>query len=168
MTWAEVGRLTDWATQAPQYLLVYKITSNWSNWCPPSLTQWRWRAPKQPCLGQCVYIPCLGAMSLYSFFWGPSHLPPTPTPRTWSLFFLFIFLLNFFNIYLSLWDRDTAWVGEGQREGDTESKAGSRLRADSTEPDVGLELTNPKTMTWAKVRCLTYWATQASLGLAMS
>ena len=32
--------------------------------------------------------------------------------------------------------------GEGQREGDTESKAGSRLLAVSTEPDVGLELTN--------------------------
>ena len=35
-------------------------------------------------------------------------------------------------------------MGEGQREreGDAESKAGSRLRAVSTEPDAGLELTN--------------------------
>ena len=33
--------------------------------------------------------------------------------------------------------------GEGQSEkGDTESEAGSRLRAVSTEPDAGLELTN--------------------------
>ena len=38
-------------------------------------------------------------------------------------------------------DRDTAWAGEGQREGDTESRAGSRLWAVSTEPDAGLELT---------------------------
>ena len=30
--------------------------------------------------------------------------------------------------------------GGAEREGDTESKAGSRLRAVSTEPDVGLEL----------------------------
>ena len=31
--------------------------------------------------------------------------------------------------------------GEGsEREGDTESEAGSRLRAVSTEPDMGLEL----------------------------
>ena len=30
--------------------------------------------------------------------------------------------------------------GEAQREGDTESEAGSRLRAVSTEPDAGLEL----------------------------
>ena len=32
-------------------------------------------------------------------------------------------------------------MGEGQREGDTESEAGSRLRAVSTELDVGLEPT---------------------------
>ena len=34
--------------------------------------------------------------------------------------------------------------GGAKREGDTESEAGSRLQADSTEPDVGLELTNHK------------------------
>ena len=34
-----------------------------------------------------------------------------------------------------------------EREGDTESKAGSRLRAGSTEPDVGLEPTNREIMT---------------------
>ena len=34
-----------------------------------------------------------------------------------------------------------------EREGDTESKAGSRLRAVSTEPDAGLELTNPEIRT---------------------
>ena len=32
--------------------------------------------------------------------------------------------------------------GEAEREGDTESEAGSRLLAVSTEPDVGLKLTN--------------------------
>ena len=32
--------------------------------------------------------------------------------------------------------------GGSEREGDTDSEAGSRLRAVSTEPDVGLELTN--------------------------
>ena len=37
--------------------------------------------------------------------------------------------------------------GGAEREGDTESKAGYRLRAVSTEPDVGLELTNPEIMT---------------------
>ena len=34
-----------------------------------------------------------------------------------------------------------------QRDGDTESEAGSRLRAVSTEPDVGLELTDREIMT---------------------
>ena len=34
-----------------------------------------------------------------------------------------------------------------EREGDTESEAGSRLNAVSTETDTGLELTNCKIMT---------------------
>ena len=37
--------------------------------------------------------------------------------------------------------------GGSEREGDTESEIGSRLRAVSTEPDVGLELTDRKIMT---------------------
>ena len=34
-----------------------------------------------------------------------------------------------------------------EREGDTKSKAGSRLQVVSTEPDVGLELTDCEIMT---------------------
>ena len=41
--------------------------------------------------------------------------------------------------------------GWAEREGDTESKAGSRLRAVITEPDAGLELTDREIMTRAKV-----------------
>ena len=37
--------------------------------------------------------------------------------------------------------------GEAEREGDTESRAGSRLGAVSTEPDMGLELTSCEIMT---------------------
>ena len=37
--------------------------------------------------------------------------------------------------------------GGAKRGGDTESEAGSRLRAVSTEPDVGLELTEREIMT---------------------
>ena len=37
--------------------------------------------------------------------------------------------------------------GEAEREGDTESEAGFRLRAVSTEPDAGLELTHREIMT---------------------
>ena len=36
--------------------------------------------------------------------------------------------------------------GGADREGDTESEAGSRLRVVSTEPDVGLELRNYEIM----------------------
>ena len=49
----------------------------------------------------------------------------------------------FLNVYLFLREKER----EAEREGDTESKAASRLRAVSTEPDVGLELTNRKIMT---------------------
>ena len=58
-------------------------------------------------------------------------------------------------------DRDMVWVGEGQREGDPESEAGSRLWAAGTEPDTGLEPANHEIMTWA--RCSKDWATQAPL-----
>ena len=37
--------------------------------------------------------------------------------------------------------------GGSEREGDTDSEAGSRLRAVSTEPDAGLELTGREIMT---------------------
>ena len=37
-----------------------------------------------------------------------------------------------------------------EREGVTESEAGSRLRAVGTEPDAGLELTNQEIMTRAE------------------
>ena len=37
--------------------------------------------------------------------------------------------------------------GEAEREGDTESKAGFSLRAVSTEPNAGLELTDREIVT---------------------
>ena len=59
-------------------------------------------------------------------------------------------ILNFFfNVYLFLRGRETECKqGRGrERGGDTGSKAGSRLRAVSTEPDVGLKLMNCETIT---------------------
>ena len=53
--------------------------------------------------------------------------------------------------------------GVAEREGDTESGAGSRLWAVSTEPDAGLGPTDREIMTWAEVGRLTDWATQAPL-----
>ena len=38
-------------------------------------------------------------------------------------------------------------MGGAERGGDIESEAGTRLRAVSTEPDVGLEFTNHEIMT---------------------
>ena len=45
-------------------------------------------------------------------------------------------------------ERETEHERESpEREGDTESEAGSRLRAVGPEPDVGLQLVNPEIMT---------------------
>ena len=55
-----------------------------------------------------------------------------------------------------------SWGG-AEREGDTESEAGSKLWAVSTEPDAGLELTDREIVTWAEVGRSTDWATQAPL-----
>ena len=64
----------------------------------------------------------------------------------------------FLNVYLLLREREReCTVGEGRG---TESKAGSRLLAVSTKPDMGLELTNREIMTCAKIRCLTNYALQ--------
>ena len=51
------------------------------------------------------------------------------------------------NVYLFLRERESVSRGGTEREGDTESEAGSRLQAVSTELNVGLKLTNPKIMT---------------------
>ena len=67
---------------------------------------------------------------------------------------------------IHFWERESVrtcepeW-GRAEREGDTESEAGSGLHAVSTEPDVGLEPMGHEIMTWAEVGCLTDWATQA-------
>ena len=44
-------------------------------------------------------------------------------------------------------ERQCTSGGGAEREGDTESEAGSRLQAVSTEPDAGLEPTNREIMT---------------------
>ena len=66
--------------------------------------------------------------------------------------------LNFL-IFIYFWERETEreW---GEREADTESEAGSRLWAASTEPNTGLKLTSCEIMTWAEVWRLTNWAIQ--------
>ena len=40
--------------------------------------------------------------------------------------------------------------GGAEREGDTESETGSRLRAISPKPDAGLELRDREIVTWLK------------------
>ena len=51
--------------------------------------------------------------------------------------------------------RESASWGGAEREGNTESKVGSRLQAVSTEPNEGLKLTKHKIITGAEVECST-------------
>ena len=52
-------------------------------------------------------------------------------------------------MFIYSWERDRQSMSRGraEREGHTESEAGSGLRAVSTEPDSGLELTSCEIMT---------------------
>ena len=71
----------------------------------------------------------------------------------WSNLLKKIFLV--FILLLRDKERQSMSTEGAERGGDTESEAGSRLRAVSTEPDVGLKLTNREIMTWAEVGHLT-------------
>ena len=101
--------------------------------------------------------------------WLKNRLVSFLTENSRSLFFFFSFF--FFLCFIYFWERETGRHrdsegmsrGRAEREGNTESEAGSRLRAVITEPNVGLEPMNHETMTWAKVRCPTNWATLAPL-----
>ena len=58
--------------------------------------------------------------------------------------FLCLIFFNFLNLFLRQRERVCLSGRGSEREGDTESEASSRFRAISTEPDVGLELVNPR------------------------
>ena len=90
-------------------------------------------------------------------------MPKLPRPskllykdeRNWDgleLHAVFFFFSNVFYFFIYFWDRErqSMNVGGAEREGDTESETGSRLRAISPEPDAGLELTDRKIVTWLK------------------
>ena len=69
-------------------------------------------------------------------------------------------------MFIYFWERQSMSGGGAEREGDTESEAGSRLWAISTEPNAGLEPTSCEIMTWdawAEVWRSTDWATQVPL-----
>ena len=67
------------------------------------------------------------------------------------------FYQKHFLMFLYFWrrERQTMSRGGAESQGDTESKAGSRLWAASIEPNGGLELTDHEIMTWTEVGRLT-------------
>ena len=117
-----------------------------------SLEEKPWKKPTLPEPGS--WTSSLQICEKSNFF-SVSHL-------VWGIFFFYI-LKKFFPTFIHFWEteRDSVSRGGAERKGDTESKAGSRLWAVSTEPDSGLEPMNREMMTWAEVGSLTNWATQA-------
>ena len=89
----------------------------------------------------------------------PSHNPSSNplfallcfVPLPVFILFLFPFLKCLF-IFESEHTQGGAWGGQMIQSG---------LCTDSKKPDAGLELSNHDIMTWAEVRHLTEWATQA-------
>ena len=53
-------------------------------------------------------------------------------------------------LFLTERERQSMCRGGAEREGDTESETGSRLRAISPEPNMGLELPDHEIVTWLK------------------
>ena len=66
-------------------------------------------------------------------------------------------------MFIYFWQRERQSVSGGgaEREGDTDSEAGARLPAVSTEPDAGFEPTDREIMTWAEAGPLPDGAVQA-------
>ena len=78
----------------------------------------------------------------------------------------FVILKKIFLMFIYFWQRERETeheLGRGRERGIHRIRAGSRLWAISTEPDLGLELTDLEIMTWAKVGWLSDWATQVPL-----
>ena len=93
---------------------------------------------------------------LFGFMTWNSIKHPTPSIS------VYIFFKFFKCSFVFERERETEHEqGRGRERRDTESEAGSRLWAISTEPSTGLEPTNHEIRTWAEVLCLTDWATQA-------
>ena len=69
-----------------------------------------------------------------------------------SHFVFFVCLFVFSTFFIYFWDRERQSMNGGgaEREGDTESETGSRLRAISPEPEAGLELADREIVTWLK------------------
>ena len=95
-----------------------------------------------------------GTPNCCSFRWACLHEVRRGWLSQWKHPHDMFFFVYFFK-FLFIFKRQRVSVGGAEKEGDTESEAGSRLWAVSPEPGPGLELTSCEIMTWAKVGCLT-------------
>ena len=84
-------------------------------------------------------------MSFHKYAWATN----------WSLAtnksgFIFVFLVFTLLFLMFIFERDREWVGRGRERGRQRIPRG--LHTVSAQPNVGLELMNCKTMTWAEIK----------------
>ena len=93
--------------------------------------------------GTLVFSQTLASLACQSYICSLAGQERTSDPESTTNYYsgnsISFFFNFFFNVYLFL--RQSMNRGGAERGGDTESEPGSRFRAVSTEPDVGLELT---------------------------
>ena len=118
--------------------------------------------PLQPTVSTFLAVPCSLRPQASSLRGG--FLPRLILICLFIVHYSFLFyFFKFFLMFIYFWERQSTSRGGTEKEKDTESEAGSRLWAVSTEPYMRLELTNHENMTRAEEGRLTDWAIQAPL-----
>ena len=125
------------------FLIIHWTLGHPCAWDPRAQVSWQVRKP----ILNCPSAPLVFHQSLADSFKFHSMLrrgkvtnPGKVYPIHWIIWTALRQYFHWRSIFTT--ERDRAHVGEGaEREGETESGAGSRLWAISTEPDAGLELT---------------------------
>ena len=85
------------------------------------------------------------------------------TSTCFACYFLFFFNFIFLSLFALFWERKRASRGGAEREGERESHAGSVLSAQNSMEGSILQTASSWPEPKSSVRCLTNWATQASL-----
>ena len=83
--------------------------------------------------------------------WSNSFTETPGVLADYNPYIVILFLTFFLMFIFEERERQSVSRGGAERQGDTESEAGSRLWAISTEPDKALELMSREIMTWAEV-----------------
>ena len=108
--------------------------------------------PSLPLCSSALFLKFHIGMKSYDLFLGLISLSITHSSSIHIVANGKLSFFFFFNVYLFLRERQP---GRGRERGEEDSKWARHWQADSSEPNVGLKLTNCQIMTWAEVGCST-------------